>query len=84
MKKKVAIKKGAYKELLDIPKKYQVKILDALRKLEKGKGDIKKLAPKRYRLRVGCYRILFKEEDDLLVVYKIVHRQGADRYYDNV
>ncbi|OAG26969.1 type II toxin-antitoxin system RelE family toxin [Thermodesulfatator autotrophicus] len=82
MKRKVVFKKGAYKDLAKIPKEYQNKIIEALRNLEENfQGDIRKLAPKRYRLRVGVYRVLIKEEGEFWVVYKIVHRQSADKYY---
>ncbi|MGE0087776.1 MAG: type II toxin-antitoxin system RelE/ParE family toxin [Desulfococcaceae bacterium] len=30
-----------------------------------------------YRLRVGKYRILFECEEDMIVIYRILHRKDA-------
>ncbi|NCZ97262.1 type II toxin-antitoxin system RelE/ParE family toxin [bacterium] len=42
-------------------------------------GDVKKLSARRdeYRLRVGCYRILFTLERDLIRIYAVKQRQDA-------
>jgi len=44
-------------------------------------SDVKKLAGKtgRYRLRVGCYRILFTLENDLIIVHLVKDRKDAYR-----
>jgi len=46
---------------------------------EPPQGDIKKLRSREiaYRLRIGDYRILYKEKTTLIAVYKIAHRGQA-------
>jgi mRNA interferase RelE/StbE len=68
-----------YLERLNQPIKGQ--IIDALEKLgnEPPEGDIRKLQGKEaaFRLRVGDYRILFKQKPACLAVYKIAPRGQA-------
>lgn len=42
-------------------------------------GDVKKLThfTPEYRLRVGDYRILFKVENETVMIYRILHRKDA-------
>lgn len=44
-------------------------------------GDVKRLTnfTPEYRLRVGRYRVLFEIEDDVIRVYRVVHRKDAYR-----
>ena len=42
-------------------------------------GDVKKLTDfnPEYRLRVGDYRLLFEVENNIIVIYRVVHRKDA-------
>ncbi|GMO58269.1 MAG: hypothetical protein Ta2A_03700 [Treponemataceae bacterium] len=68
-----------YLERLNEPMKSRIK--EALKKLygEPPGGDIKKLQGNEtaYRLRVGGYRILYKEKATCIAVYKIAPRGQA-------
>ena len=62
---------------------HAARIMDALEVLADDlSGDVKKLTnfTPEYRLRVGSYRILFEiENNDCVMVYRILHRREAYR-----
>jgi len=80
---KIFFKKSFQKSLLKFPLSEQKKVLkkiDALKKEQKNL-DIKKLHPKEknwYRLRVGKYRVLFKQDKQGIILLEIDSR---DRIY---
>jgi len=73
----------AYKDLEKLPKEERQRIVNALRRYDETRqGDVKPLkGPFRgkYRLRVGNYRVLFRREDGVVVVERILHRRDAYR-----
>ncbi len=79
----VGLKPRASKELRRIQKQDASRIADALERLADGlSGDVKRLTnfTPEYRLRVGQYRVLFEvENENEIVVYRIVHRREAYR-----
>ena len=79
----VGLKPRAIKDLRRIQKPEASRIADALERLADDlSGDVKRLTnfTPEYRLRVGQYRILFEvENDNEVVVYRIVHRREAYR-----
>lgn len=72
---KIRLKKQAVKEFALLPEKIRSLIEEKLILLSIGRDselDIKMLAPKslaRYRLRVWKYRIIYKKEKDILIIY---------------
>jgi len=83
MKYTVGLKPKATKELRRLQKRDATRIAEALAQLEKGlSGDVKRLTnfSPEYRLRVGQYRALFEiENENQIVVYRVVHRREAYR-----
>ena len=83
MKYRVELKPKAIKDLRRLPKREATRIVDGLARLEDDlAGDVKRLTnfSSEYRLRVGAYRALFEvENDDCVMVYRIVHRREAYR-----
>ena len=79
----VGLKPRASKDLRRIQKQDASRIADALERLEDDLcGDVKRLTnfTPEYRLRVGQYRVLFEvENENEIVVYRIVHRREAYR-----
>ena len=79
----IGLKPRAIKDLRRIQKKDATKIADALEKLENNlTGNVKRLTnfTPEYRLRVGNFRVLFEiEEENSIVVYRIVRRREAYR-----
>ncbi len=79
----VGLKPRASKELRRIQKQDASRIADALERLADDLfGDVKRLTnfTPEYRLRVGQYRVLFEvENENEIVVYRIVHRREAYR-----
>jgi mRNA interferase RelE/StbE len=79
----VVFKKGAFKELQDLPKRIQQKILDAVQLLSLNPYtellQIKKMkgADSLYRVRVQDYRVIYTIENHLLkiAIIKIGHRK---------
>lgn len=71
---KIVFKKSAAKEFLSIPSKYQEEIEEQLTILSTWRTDlldIKILQPKeekRYRLRVGKYRVIYMIEKQELII----------------
>jgi mRNA interferase RelE/StbE len=82
MKYQLAFKPRAQKDLRDLPRSMQARVIEKLRVLTDDLiGDVKKLTNFRpaYRLRVGDYRVLFETEGDSIVVYRVVNRRDAYR-----
>ena len=79
----VGLKPRATKDLRRIQKQDASRIADALEQLADDLfGDVKRLTnfTPEYRLRVGQYRVLFEiENENEVVVYRIVHRREAYR-----
>ena len=79
----VGFKPRATKDLRRIQKQDATRIADALERLADDLfGDVKRLTnfTPEYRLRVGQYRVLFEiENENRVVVYRIVHRREAYR-----
>lgn len=79
----IGLKPRAGKDLRRIQKQDASRIADALERLADGlSGDVKRLTnfTPEYRLRVGQYRVLFEvENENEVVVYRIVHRREAYR-----
>ncbi len=79
----VGLKPRASKDLRRIQKQDGSRIADALERLAENLfGDVKRLTnfTPEYRLRVGQYRVLFEiENENEIVVYRIVHRREAYR-----
>jgi len=79
----VALKPRAIKDLRRIQKQDASRIADSLERLTDNLfGDVKRLTnfTPEYRLRVGQYRVLFEvENENEIVVYRIVHRREAYR-----
>ena len=78
---KVVIDKQAAKYILRLNEPVKSRIITALHGLanEPPQGDIKKLQGQEtaYRLRIGNYRILFKDKVTCIAVYKIAPRGQA-------
>lgn len=75
---KVELKPQAIKDLRDLPKQDATRVAMKLQGLEDGlTGNIKRLTnfTPEYRLRVGDYRVLFEVQDDLVIVYRVMHRK---------
>lgn len=83
MKYTVGLKPRAIKELRRLQKQDATRVADALERLADDlSGDVKRLTnvSPEYRLRVGPYRVLFEiENEEDIVVYRIVHRREAYR-----
>jgi len=79
----VGLKPRAIKDLRRIQKPDASRIADSLERLTDNlSGDVKRLTnfTPEYRLRVGQYRVLFEvENENEIVVYRIVHRREAYR-----
>lgn len=79
----VGFKPRATKDLRRIQKQDASRIADALERLADDlSSDVKRLTnfTPEYRLRVGQYRVLFEiENENKVVVYRIVHRREAYR-----
>ena len=55
-------------------------VRSVLRFAESGHGDVKKLkGSDEYRLRVGDWRVRFRDEGELMVVVSVKHRGSAYR-----
>ncbi len=83
-KYKIEIKKSAAKELASLPQKDLSLIVNRIQKLAddpRPPGSKKLCVEEKYRIRQGRYRILYRIEDDILVVYvvKIAHRREVYR-----
>lgn len=81
---KVFIKKSAAKEIESLPKKELVRVLEriyALRNDPRPLGCEKLCDSELYRIRQGCYRIVYSIEDEVLTVWvvKVGHRREIYR-----
>jgi mRNA interferase RelE/StbE len=78
---RVFVEKEAAKYLEHLNEPVRGRIVDALEKLanDPPEGDIQKLRGKEaaFRLRIGAYRILFKQKTSCLAVYRIAPRGQA-------
>lgn len=81
IKYKVFFSKQAVKSLQKIPKSYQIKVKDVVKKLEENpfKLDLKKLSPPHntsHRLRMGSYRLFLDIDTNPkeIVIVDIVRR----------
>jgi len=82
VKYQVELRPRAEKDLRNLQRQEQERIIDKLRLLvEDLRGDIKRLVQFQPsdRLRVGDYRVLFEIESSKIVVYRILHRREAYR-----
>ena len=83
-KYKVEIKKSAFKEIENLPKRDLQDVLAKIAALSENprQHDCKKLSgQEKYRVRCGDYRVLYTIEDDILIVYvvKVGHRREVYR-----
>lgn len=71
--RKIVYTKTAYKSLCEYGKDIRQRIIEAIEKIPQ--GDIKKLQgekhPPLYRLRVGKYRIVYRIENEEIIIAKI-------------
>ncbi len=80
MKYELEIKPRALKDLRQLPKEEQVRMLERIEQLTDDLvGDVKKLKAHdpQYRLRSGNYRVLFNIEGNKIVVYKVKDRKES-------
>ena len=76
----MAISEEARDQLRALPKEWRKRIGQRMNDLQNGlAGDVKKLAAaeKKYRLRVGSYRVLFRLEGSQISVYAVKDRKEA-------
>ncbi len=83
MQKKVVWSDRAKSNLRAIEQATALRILHALaRMLVTGEGDVKRLQdiqPPQFRLRVGDYRVRFRDFDDSIEILSVKHRREAYR-----
>ena len=80
----IEIKKSAAKEIASLPKSEIARIVEKIERLanDPRPNGCKKLSgDEKYRIRVGRYRILYRIEDTLLIIYlvKVGHRKDVYR-----
>lgn len=76
----IEFKPKAFKDCKKIPKQALKQIFEKIELLQNDlAGDVKKLTDftPEYRLRVRNYRVLFEIENQVIVVYRIIHRKDA-------
>ena len=76
----IEIKKSAAKEIGKLPKQELKRVVEKIKLLAEDprpEGCKKLSGDEKYRLRIGNYRILYRIEDDLLIIYvvKVGHRK---------
>jgi len=83
MQKKVVWSDRAKSNLRAIEQATALRILHALaRMLATGEGDVKRLQdiePPEFRLRVGDYRVRFRDFDESIEILSVKHRREAYR-----
>ena len=80
MKYKLVFKRHAIKDLKAFSPDVKERILEKIVTMQDNlQGDIKKLTnfTPEYRLRVGKYRVLFKIDGEVLIIYRVKHRKDA-------
>ena len=80
----IFFKKSVWKDFESIPQKDLTKILakiDMLTGNPRPPGALKLSGQERYRLRQGCYRILYSIQDEVLTIWvvKVAHRKNVYR-----
>jgi mRNA interferase RelE/StbE len=78
----VELKPQAMKDCKKLPQKEVQRIFEKIEHLQENlQGDVKKLTnfTPEYRLRVGQYRILFEIEQDVIIIYRVLHRKEVYR-----
>jgi mRNA interferase RelE/StbE len=84
MPKKIIWSERAQAELRAIEQRTALRILHALaRAVFSREGDIKRLKdiePPEFRLRVGDYRVRFRESNDAIEIISVKHRREAYRW----
>lgn len=77
----VEIDKKAQKDFLSLPQQIRNRIKKALQELANfpNVSNIKRLSnfEHSYRKRVGDYRVLFDVQEDILTIYRILHRRES-------
>ena len=76
----LAISEEARDQLRALPREWRKRIGERMNELQNSlTGDVKKLAAsdKKYRLRVGSYRVLFRLEGNQVSVYAVKDRKEA-------
>ena len=75
----IEIRKSAIKDLKQISEPFKTKIHNKILELKKFPNlqNIKKLTnfEPAYRLRIGDYRVVFYQENDLMLISRIAHRK---------
>lgn len=82
MQYRVTLKPKAEKDLKAMTSSDQIRVVERLKRLEDDlSGDVKRLTNHvpEYRMRAGNWRALFEIEEDVIVVYRILHRSEAYR-----
>jgi len=78
---KIKINKRAYKDLKNIDKNDAVKILKEIVNLKHfpNVSNIKRLSHFKpsFRKRIGNYRALFEIENEIIIIYRILHRKES-------
>ena len=80
---KIEIKKSATKEIEKLPKSILKRVIEKIQSLRtepRPHGCKKLTADEKYRVRVGDYRILYRIEDEVLVVIVVKVRHRKDIY----
>lgn len=78
----IELKPQAIKDCKKLQQNDVQRIFEKIEQLQENlKGDVKKLTnfTPEYRLRVGQYRILFEIEQDVIIIYRILHRKDVYR-----
>ncbi|QTA80207.1 Toxin-antitoxin system, toxin component, RelE/ParE-like [Desulfonema limicola] len=76
----VKLKPQAIKDCKKIPKLFLKQIFEKIDAMQNDlTGNIKKLTnfTPEYRLKIGNYRVLFEIENNIIFIYRIIHRKDA-------
>jgi len=82
MNYQIVFKPKAIKDLKSLPRQDCMRILEHIDKLQNNLfGDVKRLThfTPEYRLRIGNYRVLFEIENEMIEIYRIMHRKEVYR-----
>lgn len=71
--------KDALDDLKRLPRDLRARIFSAVERFDAlGHGDVKKLkGSDLYRLRVGKYRVIFRREEGITIVIRVLKREDA-------